>query len=338
MNLRRPLFLAGIIISSILFTKAVSADISVTALVLGSCGNSLIEPLEQCDTNDLASASCQSLGYATGTLSCSQSCSYNISLCESGNSVDWGGGVAITPINNLLMLKGFAYPSGTVSLLNDGTVIATTIADSNAQFQLSATNTQPGFYNFSILAEDTSKIKSPMWTAPLRIGYTDTILISNIFLAPTINANLTHVKQGNTISFYGQTVPFSNLFLSFNTQPQTVRTIKVAQNGHWSYTLNTKDLALGEYQITATAQVNKETSIASKPLRFTVGTENITKSQEVCNEVVDFNHDCKIDLVDFSIAAYWFERNDPPPAIDFNQDGKISLIDFSIIAYYWTGN
>ena len=56
----------------------------------------------------------------------------------------------------------------------------------------------------------------------------------------------------------------------------------------------------------------------------------------------DLNGDCRVNLVDFSIAAYWYTRT---LSSDFalkeqeqlNGDSKISLIDFSIMAYYWTG-
>jgi hypothetical protein len=47
-------------------------------------------------------------------------------------------------------------------------------------------------------------------------------------------------------------------------------------------------------------------------------------------------------LIDFSIAAFWYKR---PLSAEFlareqkhlNGDGKIDLIDFSIMAFYWTG-
>jgi hypothetical protein len=56
----------------------------------------------------------------------------------------------------------------------------------------------------------------------------------------------------------------------------------------------------------------------------------------------DLNCDGRVNLVDFSIAAYWYKRplNDAFKAIEkdrLNGDGKIDLIDFSIMAYYWTG-
>src|SRR3989344_4068773 len=62
----------------------------------------------------------------------------------------------------------------------------------------------------------------------------------------------------------------------------------------------------------------------------------------VCPPRADLNQDCKVDLVDFSIAAFWWDRSLEG---EFKQiedkflsgDGEISLEDFSILAYYWTG-
>lgn len=51
----------------------------------------------------------------------------------------------------------------------------------------------------------------------------------------------------------------------------------------------------------------------------------------------DINSDGKVNLIDFSIAAYWYGKPSPPANVDFNADGKVNLIDFSIMAFYWTG-
>ena len=61
-----------------------------------------------------------------------------------------------------------------------------------------------------------------------------------------------------------------------------------------------------------------------------------------CPAKADLNGDCKVNLIDFSIAAYWYRR---ALSVDFakiereqlNVDGKVNLIDFSIMAYHWTG-
>ena len=49
----------------------------------------------------------------------------------------------------------------------------------------------------------------------------------------------------------------------------------------------------------------------------------------------DLHNGCKVNLVDFSILAYWFNRPSPSAVADLNGDGKVNLTDFSILAYYW---
>ena len=51
----------------------------------------------------------------------------------------------------------------------------------------------------------------------------------------------------------------------------------------------------------------------------------------------DLNGDRKVNLVDFSVAAYWYKRANPPASVDVNGDGKVNLVDFSIMAFHWTG-
>jgi hypothetical protein len=50
----------------------------------------------------------------------------------------------------------------------------------------------------------------------------------------------------------------------------------------------------------------------------------------------DLNKDGKIDLIDFSVLAYWYGRMRAPASVDLSGDGTIDLSDFSILAYYWT--
>jgi hypothetical protein len=63
-------------------------------------------------------------------------------------------------------------------------------------------------------------------------------------------------------------------------------------------------------------------------------------TNEACTKKGDINHDGKVNLVDFSILAYWYKRPLTAEAlkqcIDQNGDGKVTLADFSILAYFWT--
>ncbi len=51
---------------------------------------------------------------------------------------------------------------------------------------------------------------------------------------------------------------------------------------------------------------------------------------------VDLNQDTRVDLIDFSVLIYWFERDGFPEEFDLNKDGIIDIVDFSIMMSYWT--
>ena len=52
--------------------------------------------------------------------------------------------------------------------------------------------------------------------------------------------------------------------------------------------------------------------------------------------VADINCDGKVNLVDFSIMYYWFEKSSVPSRVDLNKDSKVNIFDFSIMAFYWS--
>jgi hypothetical protein len=55
--------------------------------------------------------------------------------------------------------------------------------------------------------------------------------------------------------------------------------------------------------------------------------------------VGDLNCDGKVNLVDFSIMAFWFGRTLTGKGLDadLNHDSKVNLVDFSIMVFHWTG-
>ena len=98
---------AALAAAAILFSfGAASAQVSITAKVPGVCGNDISEIDEQCEPGppeDLGGASCVSLGFASGDLSCAPSCLFDTSACVpivSGGKpkvFEGGGGVPSLP-------------------------------------------------------------------------------------------------------------------------------------------------------------------------------------------------------------------------------------------------
>ncbi len=59
---------------------ATSTDVDAK-ITISVCGNGVAEGGEDCDTTDVKSATCKSLGYGGGKLTCNASCSYDTSVC-----------------------------------------------------------------------------------------------------------------------------------------------------------------------------------------------------------------------------------------------------------------
>ncbi|OGZ08018.1 MAG: hypothetical protein A3C93_00505 [Candidatus Lloydbacteria bacterium RIFCSPHIGHO2_02_FULL_54_17] len=55
----------------------------------------------------------------------------------------------------------------------------------------------------------------------------------------------------------------------------------------------------------------------------------------ICHTIADLNCDGYVDIIDFSIMYYWFERTNIPTRVDLRQDGRVDLADFSVMAAYW---
>ncbi len=162
---------------------AVTEDVSLSATVLG-CGNDTIDGSEQCDGVDLGGASCVSQGFASGTLSCSVSCTFNTSSCISTPIVQSGGSSGSYPAFNYtsIIFSGYTLPYNKVFILKDGQLIATTMSDSFGHFSSTINGFSSGLYNFSIYAENKENMRSGLTTFPVYITARTTNNINNIFI------------------------------------------------------------------------------------------------------------------------------------------------------------
>jgi hypothetical protein len=61
----------------------------------------------------------------------------------------------------------------------------------------------------------------------------------------------------------------------------------------------------------------------------------VEERPRICSRTADYNCDGFVNIVDFSILIYWFDRMPVPPEIDLTQDDRVDLRDFSVMAYYW---
>jgi hypothetical protein len=261
---------------------------------------------------------------------------------NNGGGGGGGGGAPPSAPATTVIFQGRAYPSSVVTILLDATVLTTTIAGKDARFQVSVSNLSAGMRLFSIYTEDPNFIRSSALTFPVSITSGVTTTIGGIFLAPSIGVDKEEVKQGDNIAIFGQTSPDANVNIMINSAQQIVKQQTADKDGVYLLNFDTSPLEIATHSAKAKAATAGEISSFGNPVSFRVGTANIPVKKSGCPQKADLNNDCKVNIVDFSIAAFWYKKNISPSfsiieGLELNNDGKIDLIDFSILAFYWTG-
>jgi len=327
------------LVLTVLLSGSVFASIQQASTASPICGNGVINQGEECDSSNLAGQTCITRGFSSGSLSCNSNCTINtlqcVALPPSGGG--GGGGGSFTIPETKVVLSGRAYPGMKVTILKDAQIAASTIADPGANFRVAVSGLSAGGYTFSVYSEDAQGRRSPLLTFPATLTSGITIEIGNLFIAPTIAVDKSEVKQGDNIAIFGQSVPNSEITISINSEEEIFNKTKTDVSGAYLYNFDTAQLEKGQHSTKSKAAVGGVISPFGKTISFVVGTKNIIAISEKTILKGDLNSDSHVNLVDFSIAAYWYKRPSPPVAIDLNSDGKIDLVDFSIMAFYWTG-
>jgi len=302
---------------------------------LPSCGNNVKETGEQCDGFDLAEETCISLGFTGGVLNCNANCTLNTSVCTSGGG-GGGGGSSYVPPQTTISFSGRAYPLTTITLLKDAQIVAMTVAGPDAKFQITLTSLLAGNYIFSLYSQDKEGQRSSLQTLPISITDGVTIDIGGIFIAPTINVDKSEIRWGGNLTIFGQSITQSEVTIIVNSKQDFFIKTQTDKDGVYLYNFDTTQLEVGQHFTKSKVSFAEEISPFSKSIGFIVGSKTVLK--KISGEFKgDLNNDNRINLVDFSVAAYWYKKSSPPPSIDLNNDGKIDLVDFSIMAFYWTG-
>lgn len=335
------LTLLGGLASSFYYTPVSGESVNITAAVLSICGDGIVEEDEQCDGIDLNGQTCIGLGYIEGALSCNANCTFYVSDCIADTPAGGGGGGGfVPPPVTSVIFSGRAYPQSTVTLLKDAQIATTTIAGADANFQISISGLSGGNYIFSIYGEDKAGRRSSLLTFQVSVTQSAITSVTGIFIAPTIAIDKSAVKRGDNIAIFGQSAPKSEITIAVNSNEEFFVKTQADDGGIYLYNFDTSPLEMGGHFTKSKTALNGEISSFSKALGFIVGTETIIKEEQEGQQGYlkgNLNDDDRINLADFSIMAYWYNRSSPPDNVDLNNDHKIDLVDFSIMAYYWTG-
>ncbi len=251
------------------------------------------------------------------------------------------GPINMIDVTDVAVFRGLAYPASTISLLKNGVIVTESKARQDGTFEIHLQNLSPGTYTFGIRAEDTEHLQSKLLTLTVYIGQGVTTLVEGIFIPPTITSNKVEVKYGETVDFFGRSAPNTDVRVSINSQNGLIKNTKSDSQGLWLYQLQTKEIGYGEYEAKALAVDADSTSPYGDPVTFIVG--SITRPRTNKSGLAgfrkrcDLNDDNRVNILDFSIMAFWYKRLGFPPKVDLSTDGRINLTDLSILAYCWTG-
>ena len=216
-------------------------------------------------------------------------------------------------------------------------MVLTTIAGPDSNFTATLNNLSTGNYTFGVYGEDKNQVKSNLFTFPIYITSGVTTKIGGIFIAPTISVDKSEVKKGDNIVIFGQSAPASDIVISINSDLERFVNNKADKDGVYLLNFDTSVLELGQHHTRSKAAVASAISEFSNTVAFLVGDKNVPIATKQPNVRGDLNNDHRVNLVDFSIAAFWYKKSNPPANIDLNGDRKVDLIDFSIMAFNWTG-
>lgn len=252
---------------------------------------------------------------------------------SSGGSGGSGGGYVASVI-----FSGFTSPNSKVVILKNSIMLGETMSNDLGFFNLSLSNQPSGLSNYSLYGVDKTGVRSSYLNTQINVPSTGSVASQNLLLPPTISTDKTEVKKGDEIRLFGYTLPLATVGLEALGKSSDEFTINSNSEGYYNFFVNTKDAQIGKYSAKTKALYGSTATPFSSIIAFLVGSKNVAPEQPgQCPARADFNNDCRVNLIDFSIQAFWYLKPNADPKVDLNSDGNVDLVDFSILAYYWTG-
>lgn len=249
-----------------------------------------------------------------------------------------GGGSVSLPETSV-RFSGEAYPSANIIILKNGVTVSKTKADNAGLFSVTLKEKYDSTILYSIYAKDITNNKSLLINYPIVVTVGYVTHLSGIRFPPTITLDKAQVRVGDYLTVSGYAMPQRDIQVVIASKDNTDKeknetyTLTSSQNGRYSITLPLMQLPKGNY--TVYVKYANHTYL-SKLVKLIIGNSNILSISTSFNIPGDCNADGAINLVDFSVLAFWYKKNNPPKCIDLNYDKIVDLIDFSILAFYWT--
>lgn len=272
---------------------------------------------------------------------------------RNGGSTVSGGATS-----SFLTFHGWANPFETVVIDQNGIEVARVPVDGSASFVARFNNVATGEYLFSFHGESAQGDRSNAFLLPVYFVSNSMMDVAGILLPPSATISHTQFALDDVVIVSGKTVPGALATATVNSNQPVVVSATADSSGSYQLSIPANTLVVGSYSLVVRAIYNGVISSPSFTLSFirtaksteeSVGSIPIQPvpslkpgtSGKHCGRG-DLNCDGRVNIVDFSIAAFWYKHtlNDAFRSIEverLNGDGKVTFVDFSILVFYWTG-
>jgi hypothetical protein len=248
-----------------------------------------------------------------------------------------GGGSShgnITIPQTAVSFSGYAYPNASVTLLKQGEIKVVVKANSAGEFTILLEEIYNSNILYSLFAQDLDGQRSLLINYPIAVQAGFITNLSGIRFAPTIVVDKSEVRAGDYLTVQGNALPGKEMEITIQGISKQIFTLVSSKDGSYKIVLPTSGLPKGNYSLFIKYKDDIRTS---KLVGFIIGESNIFFTESPADIPGDCNQDKMINLIDFSILAFWYGKSTPPACVDTKKDNKIDLVDFSILAFYWTG-
>ncbi|MDP2789198.1 MAG: hypothetical protein Q8O46_04105 [bacterium] len=242
------------------------------------------------------------------------------------------GGVVIP--QTAVRFSGSAYPNALVTLLKEGEEKMTVQANNAGDFTITLAENYDNRILFSLFAVDVLGNRSLIVNYPIVVQVGFLTHLSGIRFAPTIVTDKAEVSVEDYLTVTGYALPNLEMEIIIDGRDKRIFSFTSSKNGSYKIVLPLSMLPKGDY--VASVRYLGDTRM-SKLVKFIIGELNIYNFDTLLSIPGDCNTDKIINLIDFSVLAFWYGKDNPPLCVDTNNDNKIDLTDFSILAFYWTG-
>lgn len=249
-----------------------------------------------------------------------------------------GGGTVFNPTATIV-LTGVSFPNAKLTLLKDGSITTTLVANSDGGFQITMNDLNFGVYNLSIYAEDPTGQTSSSFSVSVPAFSSQPYSYFTILIPPTFSTSSLLVEVGKSFSAFGY-APANSVVDIETASGDSLGSTTAGANGLYRLSI-TPNLTPGLYSLRARSSLNGSRSSYSKPSQVLFYKGDLPPDQIPTPPIqfagcVDYNKDHHVNLVDFSILLFWFGKSPVPLSVDCNGDRVIDIKDFSILMYFWT--